>query len=73
MRGGHADRVLGRPVVVHLGDMNDVASVVPFSISASVFAGAGDDDVFADGQSGFVDGGSGNDIIRVGANGIGEG
>ena len=60
----------GGRVVVHLGDRNDVASVVPFNISASVFAGAGDDDVFADGLSGAVDGGSGNDVLRVGADGL---
>jgi Ca2+-binding RTX toxin-like protein len=57
------------PVVVHLGDLSDVASVVPFFEDATVFAGPGDDDVLADGQIGIADGGSGNDVIRVSGNG----
>ena len=57
------------PVVAHLGDMDDIASVAPFFDDASVFAGAGDDDVSADGQSASASGGSGNDVIRVNANG----
>jgi hypothetical protein len=56
-------------VTAHLGDRDDVASVVPFFAYALVFAGDGDDDVFADGSSTSVDGGSGNDILRVNANG----
>ena len=71
--------VLGTPIVcsdsigaiVHLGDMNDVAWVEPRGISTvSVFGGAGDDDLFADGQSATVEGGAGDDVIRVGANGL---
>ena len=58
------------PVVAHLGDMDDIASVAPFFDDASVFAGAGDDDVSADGQSASASGGSGNDIIRVSSNGL---
>src|SRR3954451_12622464 len=46
-------------VVVHLGNMDDVASAVSHAAWASMFAGAGDDDVTADGVWSRVDGGSG--------------
>jgi Ca2+-binding RTX toxin-like protein len=60
----------GNSTVVRLGDRNDVASVAPFFMNATVFAGPGNDDVYADGDRGTVDGGFGDDTLRVNANGI---
>jgi Ca2+-binding RTX toxin-like protein len=60
----------GSSVVVRLGDRRDVASVAPFFMNATVFAGPGDDDVYVNGDRGTVDGGLGDDTLRVTANGI---
>lgn len=60
----------GTKVVVRLGDRDDVASVLPFFMDATVSGAAGDDDLYADGDRGTVSGGAGNDTIRVNANGI---
>jgi Ca2+-binding RTX toxin-like protein len=59
----------GRNVVMDLGDMSDIASANNRIGNMSMYAGAGDDDVFADGLGSDADGGPGNDTIRVNANG----
>lgn len=57
------------PVVAHLGDRGDHASLLSFGSDTTVYGERGDDDILSSGLASYAYGGRGNDRVRVNSGG----